>query len=289
MILYNAPQQAAESCFVDGRLPRLRHFAHIEGKAGALVRAMHTHETYAEMIYIYQGKGIHMIGDGVYHTQAGDLLFFDAGVPHDERPVLGGALRYFCLGISHLRLYGRAANAIMGERYAPVMPAGEGKQRMETLCHMLHEEVVRNRLLSGDICRFLMLSILMDVLEMTRRHAVHIAETPPTWAMRMKHYLDAHYRENLTLEDIAEALGVSRFHMARLYKQSLGFSPMQYIINRRIGEAQTLLISTDMSIASIAETVGYENANYFSMLFKKCIGMSPSEYRQYVAKTDMKN
>lgn len=288
MIQFNAPQPS-ESCFMDGRLPRLRHFACVEGEAGSLIRAMHAHEDYAEVVFICEGRGVHMIGDSVYYTGAGDLLFYDAGVPHDERPVPGGNLRYYCIGISALRLHGRLENTIMGKKYEPVMRAGDSAPRLESIGRMLHQEINRERLLSGDICRFLMLSFLLDVLEITRRNAVLAEQREPPLGVRIKRYIDAHYHENLTLSQISDALGVSQFHLARLFKERIGFSPMQYVINRRIGEAQTLLIATDEPIVRIAERVGYENPNYFSMLFKKNIGMTASQYRRNVGMFEEKD
>lgn len=55
---------------------------------------------------------------------------------------------------------------------------------------------------------------------------------------------------------------------------------MQYIIRRRIGEAQNLLISTDRSITDIALSCGYNNSNYFQSVFKNLVGMTPGQYRR---------
>ena len=55
---------------------------------------------------------------------------------------------------------------------------------------------------------------------------------------------------------------------------------MQYIIRRRIGEAQNLLIGTDRSITEIAFSCGYNNSNYFQSVFKRLVGMTPGQYRR---------
>ncbi len=59
-----------------------------------------------------------------------------------------------------------------------------------------------------------------------------------------------------------------------------GYSPMNYIIRRRIGEAQTLLITTKLSITEIAGMVGFSNPNNFNIQFQKQVGLSPREYRK---------
>ena len=59
-----------------------------------------------------------------------------------------------------------------------------------------------------------------------------------------------------------------------------GYSPIQYLLRRRIGEAQTLLITTDYSITQIAGMVGYDTQSYFNMQFTKNVGISPKKFRQ---------
>ena len=63
------------------------------------------------------------------------------------------------------------------------------------------------------------------------------------------------------------------------FKESTGFSPLQYILKLRIANAQSLLEHTDYTITEIANMVGYTNSLYFSRLFHKYIGMSPREHR----------
>ena len=63
------------------------------------------------------------------------------------------------------------------------------------------------------------------------------------------------------------------------FKESTGFSPLQYVLKLRIANAQSLLEHTDYTITEIAGAVGYSNALYFSRLFHKYMGMSPREYR----------
>ena len=63
-------------------------------------------------------------------------------------------------------------------------------------------------------------------------------------------------------------------------KDISGYSPIQYVIRRRIGLAQTWLISSDLSATQIATMVGYDNTNYFNTLFKRMVGVSPIRYRK---------
>lgn len=67
---------------------------------------------------------------------------------------------------------------------------------------------------------------------------------------------------------------------AHQFKKIFGFPPIQYIIRRRIGEAQRLLFTTDLSITEVSVRVGYDNISYFNNQFKRFAGMSPQNYRK---------
>lgn len=280
MIQYQVPG-TWESCFLDGRLPRLSRVCHIDGDNGWLPRAMHLHGDGAELVYIMDGHGIHMIGDNVYHTGPGDVLIYNVGVPHDERPQ-GGPLRYFCCGITSLRLKGLAENCIFPPDVEPVLHMGEDGEGVGTLFSMLQETVGQGGQYASEQARFLMISLLLRVLEYAKGHAEPRAAAPYTLGQRIKQYIDENYLQNLTLTSISEHLGISPYYLGRLFKEKTGYSPMQYIINRRMGEAQTLLITTQDSVTRIAERVGYDNPNYFNLLFKKNIGLTPGQYRRVV-------
>ena len=93
-------------------------------------------------------------------------------------------------------------------------------------------------------------------------------------------YLNRHYAEPLKLERLAsmEYLSVSRY--SALFRQLTGRSPQQYLIDLRLRNAQELLKSTDLSISEVARSVGYEDALYFSRLFRRRTGAPPSGLRK---------
>jgi len=98
--------------------------------------------------------------------------------------------------------------------------------------------------------------------------------------LRIQEYIDQHYNEPLTLQSIGEALHISPYYLCHVFKETIGYSPVQYLLRRRIGEAQTLLLQTDLPISQISEMVGYETQSYFNLQFTKHIGVSPKKYRQ---------
>ena len=98
---------------------------------------------------------------------------------------------------------------------------------------------------------------------------------------RARAFLGQHYMDpNLMLQDAAEAVHLSQSHFSTVFSQETGLTFTQYLTALRIGKARELLEATEMRTAQIAEEVGYNDAHYFSYLFKKNTGMTPGEYRK---------
>lgn len=93
-------------------------------------------------------------------------------------------------------------------------------------------------------------------------------------------YLQEHYQENIMIDELIQSKGDSISSFYRKFKTYTKVSPLQYLINLRLSNASKLLESTQYSVAEIAALVGYENPLYFSRIFHKHMGISPSEYRQ---------
>jgi len=93
-------------------------------------------------------------------------------------------------------------------------------------------------------------------------------------------YLSENYNQPICIDDFASSIGMSVSYFTRNFKKYTGKTPMQYIIELRIGNAQMLLETSSYPISEIARIVGYDNPLYFSRLFCKQTGVSPSEYRK---------
>ena len=96
-------------------------------------------------------------------------------------------------------------------------------------------------------------------------------------------YFNEHYNEDISIEEYAQSRGMSVSWFLRNFKQMTMKSPMQYILTIRINNAVSLLETTDYNVTEISTIVGYENPLYFSRIFKKQKGVSPSDYRKSLA------
>jgi AraC family transcriptional regulator len=93
-------------------------------------------------------------------------------------------------------------------------------------------------------------------------------------------YIHEYLREDLTISAIANELEMSQYYFSRLFKQSMGLSPYQYVMQQRIEQAKYLLRTTPLSVAAIALQVGFFNQNQLTIQFRKFTGTTPSRYRK---------
>jgi AraC family transcriptional regulator len=96
---------------------------------------------------------------------------------------------------------------------------------------------------------------------------------------RAGEYVEEHLAEDLSLAALAGAVGLSPYHFARLFRESTGLSPHQYVIRRRVERARLLLATTDRSLTSIAHDVGFASGSHLATHVRRLLGVSPSRLR----------
>lgn len=99
------------------------------------------------------------------------------------------------------------------------------------------------------------------------------------YSERVMGWIEAHYHEKISMDQLAEALHLSNNYISRIFREETGGSISDYLTARRVKQACRLLDTTDMPISVIADTIGYENSSYFIHLFKKVMGITPLKYR----------
>lgn len=95
-----------------------------------------------------------------------------------------------------------------------------------------------------------------------------------------KQYVQENYNRQVSLEDVAEAIGLSPAYLSTMFKKEMGINFSDFLISCRIEAAKELLKTTDLPIAEVAEKVGYTDSRYFSKTFHKVVGLKPSMYRK---------
>lgn len=97
--------------------------------------------------------------------------------------------------------------------------------------------------------------------------------------MNVCNYISEHCTENITVEDLADIAGFSKFHFSRLFKQFSGISCCEYLTQKRIAYAETLLIQPNVSITDVAMRSGFGSLSTFNRIFKQVKNCTPTEYK----------
>jgi AraC-like DNA-binding protein len=123
--------------------------------------------------------------------------------------------------------------------------------------------------------------LLMIMTELiVQHHQKYDLFSMPEPIQIIQSFIEHHFSENITLDSIAHAASMSKYHLSKLFKKHTGYSPIDYLISIRIAYAKELLHFTNTSINQIAESVGIENISHFINLFKSREGMTPLSYRK---------
>lgn len=96
---------------------------------------------------------------------------------------------------------------------------------------------------------------------------------------RVTEFIDEHLEEDLTLGEIAEVAELSQFHFARVFRQTTGITPQQYVMQKRIEQAKQLLTRSNLSLVEVSLRTGFKNQSHFTTLFRKFTKLTPKMWR----------
>ncbi|MDQ0154043.1 response regulator [Robertmurraya andreesenii] len=120
--------------------------------------------------------------------------------------------------------------------------------------------------------------LLIDKMKQTYEEYSHLYEADTI--KQIKQYIMEHSHENISLETLAQKVGLSPIYISKMFKEKLGINYIDFLTDCRIEKAKKLLCDPIKSIKEISFEVGYHEPNYFSKVFKKVCQMSPKEYRR---------
>ena len=248
----------------------------------------HTHHC-SELFFIISGNGEFLIENQVYPVSTNNLIIVNPMVTHTERSTLSQPLEYIVLGIEGLEIstqpeetndfciinFHQKMNLLLG--YLKTMKKELENQTpgYEIICQNLTEILVV--LLTRQ-------TNFETTLAPIPKNATHLCTS-------VRRYIDSHYKENITLDILADAAHINKYYMVHAFTEEYGISPMNYLSSCRIKEACHLLKTTDMSLSTISRTLGFSSPSYFSQSFRRQENMSPIEYRKlhYSKKEPEKN
>lgn len=260
---------------------RLRYVGYNGRRECLMPSAFHVHKDNLEIQLICGGQGRICVGSRVYEARRGDVLVYNAGTLHDEYADPQKGLWFYNLGADGIQLPGLPKNALLPPQISPLLHAGRLQEPLRLLFRVLLNQVRRGTSPSFRANRAALYALLEILLHEVPKDSLPPDSEKDATFLAIKDYMDSHFLEPLTVEALSAEAYMSVSGFAHQFKKRFGFSPIQYIIRRRLGEAQSLLFTTDLSITEVALRAGYDSISYFNSQFKRLVGMSPQSYRRY--------
>ena len=263
----------------DDRLPRVEFITRVADSPN-FIYSSHRHYDRCEVSLVVKGKGHYVINNIPYTASPGDIVVFDQGIVHFEQTDPVQALEKWVCGIKGLQLSGREKGHILLPNSLPVMAMGHKAALLESCYEIIFDACIHPSHHSFEKCQHAICIILASINEELRAMPPQSAPSKEkTLVQNIIDYIDVYFAEPITLETLAARYFVSPDYLSHIVKKEIGVSPINYLISRRLGESQQLLLNTMLPISTIATRVGYPNINHFSNAFKKKLGLSPGQFR----------
>ncbi len=236
----------------------------------------HTHN-HTELFYIVGGKGQFLIEDQVFPVDMNNLVIINPNISHTEDSLNAQPLEYIVLGIDGVEL----VTTENSNGQFCILDHFESADISSCLRNILREMEQKN---TGyeDICQAYMEILIIRLMRST---ALAVPAEPQAVSANrqcasVRRYIDLHFKEALTLEQLAEEAHMNKYYLSHAFKREYGVSPINYMISRRIEESKYLLTETDLSMSQIAQLLGFSSLSYFSQVFRRTQSVTPMEFRQ---------
>ena len=268
---HSFPREAPEPS--DHAAPRLSYIAQ-DQYSTTWGSDLHTHIC-TEIFFFTDGHGWFRTQDDEIPVAIHDLIIVNDNVPHTELSQEENPLKYIALGVENLA-------AITGAEGYIMLHIRSGWKELMYCLHLMLEEAYESQPSYEEACQHLLQVVL---LRLKRQITFSFSdEYPPSRSSRdcelIRRYIDNHFKENITLEQLAGLAHMNKYYLAHTFKKEFGASPINYLISRRIDESRFLLRETNHNLSTITQMLGFSSLSYFSQCFHREEGMSPRKYRQ---------
>lgn len=254
----------------------LKYISKIETADCYSFRGLHCHQNICEITIILDGSNKYFIHNNYENVHKNDLLVINPGIIHSE----GNILPSICIGVTSKRK--KATWQLKPEHQYSIFHFSTEfvrplMQLANTAFQLLKSDNYQGNLLANNI----ICNAFVPFLQNSNSTSKTIKHTNTTGGQLIKNYLDKHFFETIKINDMCSDLALSKTYAEQQLVENYGYTPIQYLTMRRIGEAQTLLITKPyLKIYEIALDVGYDNITYFNRIFKKFSGLAPEQYRK---------
>ena len=254
--------------------------------AGRSVTESHAHD-HVSIIYILDGAASYEIGGQEYRVEAGALFVCNPGITHHRMVGERERMSEFQVAVNNLSLKGLPAGYLLPPGDDPVIPLLHHSQAFHNCCEEIAMEQKRNDPASPLMLKCLVMKLIVILLKEKYIHTDTNVKSEFILEKYEKNnivdaivsFMNDNYRQPISLARISENAYLSPVYISRVFKELMGEAPINYLIRVRLAKAcERMQQQPDISIRAVAASVGYDDAYYFSKLFKRHYGVSPHEY-----------
>ncbi len=248
---------------------------------------LHFHN-YLEIGYCYHGHGILTITDKDYRYSGDMFSIIPANIPHTTHSDPGNICKWEFLFVDiDAFLKNEMADTVLSVSRALHMINSGGRllktgehERLGSLIRMIIEECRSDLPNSRECIKGYLRALVIEMLRLNEEGEV---KTGSLWLNRYIektiNFIEAHYMEGINVADIARACGLSESHFRRVFEESTGMRPIDFLNMVRVNKACELMIKKDMSMENVGKAVGFQTASGFNRNFKRLTGFSPLQWK----------
>ena len=229
--------------------------------------------------FVTKGRGMVQIGGETFHLAAGDVFLIPAEQVAYYEASRTEPWSYSWAGLTGLRAerYVRQIQNLTPERY--VIRGLDTKKYAAAIAKaaVLSGTSTANYFRTEAVLFELMTYFAEDLPGLQNRRCA------PSLAEQIRYYMDAKFNEKLSISAVAAHFGIHPNHLSRLFRETFGRSPKQYLLDLKLEKAASMLSETDIPVSLIAETLGFDDPHAFSRQFKLHKGMSPTACRKHAS------
>lgn len=230
-----------------------------------------------------------IVEDSNYHLMPEEILIIPPGNIHELLAPSFGKRFIFLFDISHLTGL-KGFSGIQSQFTSPLHMTNHSYPDIYNDIHQMLLQIENEYFCRNEYAELIIHSILINIYVKFGYNHINTANLFPNVRKykqkeyvhkfnNLLDYLDKHYMDDLSLENIADSIGFSKYHFSRLFKQYTNFTFCDYLSYRRIKAAEELLIQSDLSITEIAMQIGFSSISTFNRIFKQQKNCTPREYQ----------
>lgn len=243
------------------------------------IHPIHSHKHY-EIYFLTKGTRRLLFANSLYSVDAPAIVIIP---PNRLHATEGGPFERYNVDASEVALDPFQLDIIEDKQLRLLKPTDKQAQVLIGLLDEIkqldplkkHSNIAFNTLFSYYL-------YLIGKLEEAPENIIeHKSDFVPSLVLNIISYLKENFKEPITLDSLSKKFSVSKATLIYNFNKYLHSSPVDYLINIRIQQAKVALTETNGNLSEIAESCGFSNANYFSLMFKRKVGLSPANYRKY--------